>query len=170
MTKKILKRIKKAVWWVRYRTTDRRHIIDISGMDGYERGWIDADHAMQLACFRLLCDFVERENPGVGFHTWQDYAWPTMTQKDVDLIQGQMDYDDEIRKLYVWWTKVRPLEHRRAAEMLDNLKFPPTLIYLEMSPERREKFEEWAEENRRLDEKDDEMFMRLVNVRHRMWT
>lgn len=173
----IKSKIRDAIWWVRHRTTDRYHIIDISGMDGYDKGWIDRDHAMYLACFKLLCDFVEKESKILMTRdvTLADYTSETYqpTGDELECIKNQIDHENEIRAIYLWWKHTRPAE-KRAHESVE-LNSPP-LFDVDWQLNRSTEFYEsqmWKDyfaEDQRLDEKDDEMLERLMKVRKYLWT
>lgn len=134
--------------WVRCHVWNRYHIIDLRrhGDGEYRWGWIDRDWAMYLACFHLLCDFVENEDPEVGTRTLDSYR-PDWVKNDsewlgVEQVQAQIDDDAEIRALYDWWKRGRAEDHKR----------------YEAS--------DWSYKVREeLDAKDDEMLMRLMKVR-----
>lgn len=59
------RKVKNAIWWVRYRTISRHHIINT----GLTPGWHDVDHKMLYANFALLVDYVEKEC------AWMDVAF-----------------------------------------------------------------------------------------------
>lgn len=101
------------IWyWIKCHTITRYHIIDISGIDNYKYGWIDCDHAMLLASFKLLSDFVEKEDPEVGLKTLESYGYhteclnlnePCEKCKNIQQIFTQIEQDKKIRALYNWW-------------------------------------------------------------------
>lgn len=93
-------------YWVTCHFWTRYHIVDISGQADYEYGWIDRDHAMLLACFKLLTDFVENEDPEVGRRTFESVG--AKTKEDKDAWRIQLKRDKEVRALYDWWTTERP--------------------------------------------------------------
>lgn len=85
--------IHRASWWawdwLRYHTTHRFHKLDLrSAGDDYRYGYLDRDHAMLLACFKCLCEFVEVEMDIVNW-------------------EYKRDVEAEIQTLYLWWTKER---------------------------------------------------------------
>ena len=77
----------------------------------------------------------------------------------------QIEDEGEIRALYVWWTKIRPLEKKRHEEML-----PEDWYLRKDEPDVADAFKRWMDEDDRLVAKDDEMLMRLMKVRGRLWT
>lgn len=122
--------------WIRCHTWNRYHIIDIRNESDYDWGWIDRDRAMFLACFKILEDFVEKEDPDVGLRKPEDYS----VVDDDGSLARQLEWEREIRALYIWWTEDRP----RA--LLDG----------------------WRTHDE--DRKDDEMLARLMKVRKHLWT
>lgn len=149
----IKEKLKTALWWLRHRTTHRFHVINISGMDGYTKGWIDRDHAMYLACFKILTDFVEKEDPNVGRVTMETYTkgW-TPSPEDIAMLEIQITGDAEIRALYDWWTKERPADNARRDKLA------------------KTNFNAYCDEAARLEKKDEEMLERLMKIRRRLWT
>lgn len=163
----------KGLWyWIRCHTYNRYHIINISGQDDYRWGWIDRDHAMYLACFALLVDFVENEDPEVGlraieyyapkftnnpteFHDWYAYAGPS--------IESQLEREHEVRTLYDWWKTNRALEHKAHDEQ-------PTGFGTGFRIHDECVWAKWRAEQERLEQKDLEMLDRLMKVRQSLWT
>lgn len=140
----------KPIYWLRTHTINRYHIVDIrSKYDDYKWGWVDRDHVMLLACFKILCDFVEKEMYG---HV--DWSWgPTCNARA------------EIMALYKYWTVERPAAERAVREAG------------EKSWEARKNGQSddaLAEARHALSEAfdiaEDAALMRLMAVRRYMWT
>lgn len=127
--------------WVRCHTWNRYHLIDIRGDGDYDWGWIDRCEAMKLACFKLLRDFVDNEDPRCGYRTMADYEYEGMGEHERREIQEQLDNDAEVRTLYDWWVYAR-----------------------------KHDWESGRFTYRYLEEKDDEMLDRLMKVRKTLWT
>ena len=145
------------LYWLRCHTFTKYHIINISGQDGYKWGWIDRDHAMYLACFKLLTEFVELEDPTVGQRTLDDYRGEPGVIDDAEWEQyhkpsivPQLEREVEVRALYDWWKTTRKQEWDACYAMKSGQP-----MYDEMD---------------RLEEKDEEMLMRLMKVRRTLWT
>jgi hypothetical protein len=51
------RKLKSLIWWIKYRTTERYHIVDTKLKPAY----YDVDTRLTDACFSLLIDFVEKE-------------------------------------------------------------------------------------------------------------
>lgn len=131
------------------RPSHRFHVIDLrkhAGREYSQVGWIDRDRAMWVACFHLLCEYVEKENP-FGFIDW-------------DSDPGHRRAADEIVALYFWWKEGRQAEHdehdRRHEEAGGKFKGPA--------------WDEWCRRSDELEKKDDEMLDRLMKIRRYLWT
>ena len=154
-------------YWFRAHTFNRYHIINISGMDGYKWGWTNSDSKMELACFRILVDFVEKEYPGC-------VDW---------------DYDDEIKKIrdefmeiYEWWTKAEEDAMNELFEEsgwnwsfseVPETKAAPALRKLySMNTTMTDpaKYAEYVKRQEAAREKQEEMLIKLIKLRKYLWT
>lgn len=149
-------------WWVRWRTTDRFHVLNLKGEDGQKPGYMDADRVLLLANFKVLRDFVEKEDPQVGLRTIEDYRYPAMTPEEEAVLEThQLAPAREIRALYDWWTKERPQAHKDLAEFIEVNLVPQA---------KRGAANEWVARETALYEKDTEMIVRLAKIRDWLWT
>lgn len=126
--------------WIRCHMWNRYHIIDISGEAGYDWGWIDRDHALLLASFKILRDYVESEDPSAGARTDPEEDDPFAYVSAL-----QLEQEREVRALYDWWTVERPKHEAERIGMDFTVRA-------------------------RLDDEDDEMLMRLIKIRQCLWT
>lgn len=131
--------------WIRCHTWNRYHVINLKRSGGdYEWGWVDRDVAMWLACFTLLCDYVEREAP-FEFINW-------------DTDEYHAHAGREIKALYSWWRHGRAREHAE-------------LEAIDAEWENQDaKWAEYCERVDTLEKKDQEMLDRLMKVRGYLWT
>lgn len=131
--------------WYRFRGIlwDKYHLVDMRGEDNYRGGWLDRDAAILLACFKLLRQYVELEDPRVGLDPNRYFV--ASTEEEREVIAGQNAKDLEIRALYVWWTDERPREQAED----DGSSY---------------------ERTEALYARDQEMLHRLVVIRGRLWT
>lgn len=90
---------KDLIWWVRYRTTNRFHVLKIGSL---KPGWWDADTRILHASFALLEDYVEREKP------FKIVAW---NEDD-----RSREFSNEIHDLYLWWKRHKALEDTDTTE------------------------------------------------------
>jgi hypothetical protein len=132
-----------AYHWVRCHTWNRYHIIDLRGHGDYKWGWIDRDHAMWIACFSLLVDYVEKEEP----FKYIDWDWNDEHQAVAR----------EIKEIYDWWKSGRKKDHE-------------DLAAIDTEGYRGPGWQEYCRRSEELDQKDDEMFDRLMKVRKYLWT
>lgn len=91
--------------------------------------WCDKDIVLLHACFQLLTDFVEKEEPEV----------PTDWQFD----EAHKNAKREIDELYAWWKdRVSKAEAGKLGPLWDESQY----------------------------KNDNDMLMRLINVRRYLWT
>lgn len=138
-------------YWFRTHTISRYHILDLRSKVGieYKWGYLDCNQAMMLACFNLLCSFVEKEDGLAGLKDEDPYWYANASQADKDMIDQQRERLLEIKSLYDWWCIGRKKEH----DEVDNLYGVPyhnSLI--------------------ELDKRDNEMLLLLIKHRHYLWT
>lgn len=158
-------------WWVAHRTTRRFDRVYIHSL---EPGYHDKDEMMLHACFQLLVDFVEEEEPFRVVNWEEDEIHRCVAS--------------EIRDLYDWWKNKRPLR-QTALDMLPEAKCPePFACFvknekgcLSYGPEERRKeallYPEYVEamdssvkEEEAWEREDDENLARLVKIRPHLWT
>lgn len=73
------------IWWLRYRTTNKNHVVKTD----LTPGWWDADSRLVHASFAILERFVEQEKPFDRIEWNEDDA--------------SREYSNEIHALYLWW-------------------------------------------------------------------
>ena len=171
------------LYWLRSHTFTRYGVVNVSGQDNYTWGWIDRCHLFELACWKILVDFVEKESPDIGKldtaeQFWPDHEW---FEGEREAVQAQVDWEKEIRALYTWWTQERKLAWEACGKLFDeSMKgkdfedlWKPSKTHpdcVEYDPDPNPKHDEWYKEHCRLEAKDEEMFMRLVKVHGHLWT
>ena len=156
------------MYWLRTHTINRYHIVNLSGQGGYKWGWIDRDHAILLACFALLDDFMTKEYP--GYVDWQ--ADPETKRANT-----------ELHLLHFWWKhqRDRELQERDALfSQIHNWSKQQRKInedqWIDQMNEHFEKMnehplrEEYDNVSAWVDGRDDEMLKRLMAVRGYLWT
>jgi hypothetical protein len=110
------RKTKDKIWWVRYRTINRNHVIKIRSL---EPGWMDRDERMLHANFQILVDYVEIELAR------NEYKTPSVGKRDREKGLAHLDWeinDDackrgpsptqseaakEKKSLYLWWVDYR---------------------------------------------------------------
>lgn len=152
-----MQRIVKDTWyWVQCHTLPsyRFHMLDLRnpgpGID-YTHGWLDRDTVMLYAAFTCLRQFVEREEP-------EDPAvWST--DDGTDWSEHKKRHD-EVMALYDWWMRGRLediVAEDRAFDVYDADKSEDT-------------FKAWTDARQLVEDREQEMLIRLVKVRRYMWT
>jgi hypothetical protein len=97
----VAKNLKNLYWSIRYKTTNRYHILNIGSKEnGWTHGYIDVRERILHASFALLVEFAETESDSVCWH-WNE---------DVLRVKAEMDL------LYNWWKYERPNRNWTAAE------------------------------------------------------
>lgn len=148
--------------WLRCHIWNRYHIIDISkvdtGPDPYRWGWVDRDKVLLLACFKVLCDFVEKEDDCLS--NFSDYSPKPREECAEDIaetIDAQIAEKRKIRALYEWWTIRRRIDWDELDDMYTQpkkYKDPMTIL----------------EHEEALHKKDEEMLIELMKLRRLLWT
>lgn len=104
------RKAKDAIWWFRYRTTDRHHVVPT----GLKPGFHEVENRMLYANFSLLVEYVEvglasknydcaDKDPKVRGLQYLDWEI-----KETQCSQEQRDTAQAVRMLYLWWTVERP--------------------------------------------------------------
>lgn len=171
--------MKKFIWWLRYRTTEKYHVVKT----GLKPGYYDTDHIMIHACFNLLKEFVETEIVHMyyilcfkGKKPWWKSTKKFIKEHQREFIDGYLDYwlnkdnwkdateddmsiyitkDQEIKTLYYWWIDERPKIIQKIEHAYFNYESNIKSIM-----ELEEKA--WKE--------DEEMLIRLMKIRPTLWT
>ena len=176
----LLQKIKNLIWWFKYRTTEKYHIVKT----GLKPGYYDTDHVMLHACFNLLKGFVEVEishmylvlsfKGKVPRWKWQykkfikehqrefiikylDYWLDEKHWKDAseEEMQKYIQRDQEIKELYLWWVDERPARLARLEKEWSN-------------PHHTSK--QLVELDQAGTKEDEEMLIRLMKIRSALWT
>jgi hypothetical protein len=92
-------------WWVRHRTTNRHHVLNL----GLKPGWWDTDTKLLHASFTLLEDYVELEKP-----------FKTIEWNDDD---SSREYANEIHSLYLWWKHHKAMSTDSVSWELENANY-----------------------------------------------
>ncbi len=140
-------------YWIRTHTYNRYHIINIKNADHeYKWGWIDSDNKMELACFKIMVDYVEGEEP--------------FERLDLEATDSGAWFAKELREIYHWWKFERKKEHDANNKFGDGTRWN----FEEGKMHYSEDWQQFSDGVEALDKKDDEMFERLIKIRHYMWT
>jgi len=192
--------ISKALYWLRTHTYNRYHMLDMrSPVNGYSWGYSDKSYLILFANMALLRDFIEKEK-GFECHVdWRSAAEVAEARKDAWKLEGKAsDYEEEddwaaanrdahavarleMLTIYDWWTRGRAAEHKKEDELLEAaypnpFEFEPipgsNMLRLKSdeTPELRKLRDQCHDMETLLEEKDEEMLIRLIKVSGYMWT
>jgi hypothetical protein len=157
----------KALEWLRVRTINRYHILDLRHGD-YRGGWMDAPQKMEAALFACLVFFVEKEE-----------AFGPDPIVDWDHDQEHRAVRGKALELYRWWTKGQHEEAEFLACITKDLDDPFTFKDILEGPHkglsemiftehpRWDQYRYWSD---RFEAKRERMFRLLVDIRHYLWT
>ena len=158
-----------AWWWLKYHCIPkhRHHFLDLrqpygNSIDEYYYGWADLDQRMLYANFNLLKLYFENEQPCNLRDSW--------SQEEIDadpaLLSQQRSYD-EAKAILNWWQ----VERKENAKIIDNLyddwrktKFSNDQSEIERC------WKLWRDAEEKLEEKTEEMLVRLIKIRRSLWT
>lgn len=175
--------ISDTLYWAKCNFIPRHkyHLIDLRGSKftddtaPYTHGWLETDTKMELAMFKLLSNFVEKDMSSKYYYR--------PTQEDIDNVEN--DYErqvainnkannDRIMELYNYWHTDRFL--------LDKKAYDATHVWSEYKRLHPKKLDEvqsnylnklWNESqaaHKIRDEKLDEMMHKLVDLRGVLWS
>lgn len=156
-----LKRIEDAWWWIRYRTTDRNHVIKLK-LDG--PGYYDARTLILYSAFEIFDKFMQFQHSD-ECHTAWDSEYHAAEWK-------------EMNEIWEWW-KQRETREERFEQEHPYPELPDEWGF--MAPFRNKYREEpivkqWGEvadlHNKQevaWDKEDEEMLIRLSKIRLHLW-
>jgi hypothetical protein len=141
------RRIRDAIWWVRYRTINRTNFLKIRGLSP---GYHDYDYVLLYASFSILVDYAEIGLSSKNYSWHEEHApkwlppflkarWPRT--RHVEAALAHMDWEievsgintpaaeraHEIKRLYLWWTverahRIEPYTDSRIWDGVDKRK------------------------------------------------
>jgi hypothetical protein len=147
-----------ARWWLVHRLCPkhRYHIVDT----GLRPGYHDPDTQMLHACFAILSRYVHRQKT-CGIVDWE------ATPEHSAMSAGMQALDK-------WWREDRPTRKSRLPE-LPVVDLPP---FEQFEPEHQDRadVQEWSrvckihsEMEEHFEQEDEDMFIRLMKIRTRLW-
>lgn len=175
------------VWrWFLAHTFRREHILDIrcKTYKDYSWGYVDKDRKLFLACFKLLEQFIEQEDPETGLLTVEQYGGlHGVGREDEDeLLLAQISEEKQLREIYNWWKYQRPLDWLSLEGMREryyaNYREGTLLLERDLNqyfnrietPEEELAFKYLINLETKLEQNDDEMLMKLIKLRRRLWS
>lgn len=179
--------------WVRYRTTDRYHVLHIHNL---KPGYADCDRRMLHANFQLLEDHVEIRLANRNWSWFEEqgikHRWNTRCAEaglahldweinEPDCQHGtpgetQGDHARIKKELYLWWKYERPnrIDPWGSPVIWGKVERNPDEDFDDMLSNRNSERANASDKAGALDEihaeEDQQMLMRLIRVRRGMWT
>ena len=145
-----------------------KHFLDLRDPHyGHRGGWMNRSEVVLLAPFRVLCEFMEREEHD-----------PKSVHIDWSATKEHRHVKREIDRLYVWWTTERPAFVKETERLLSRISGQFEYKMAELPPAEqkstRAKDAKIIRENMRreaaLKKKDEQMIVRLIRVAGCLWT
>lgn len=162
-----LPKIGNVFYWIRCHTYNKYHLINISGQDDYRWGWIDRDRVITLACFKVLCDYVEKESHQI------DWEWCERAREN----KKTMDY------LYNWWKVERPRKLKEIEDFCETDTHRPfqgdikwdknkdgTWSLPEPTKEEKEHTDKFIKMDQALEQEEDDNLIKLMKIRRCLWS
>jgi hypothetical protein len=159
------RRVDDTIYWLKCHTLPsyRFHILDLrnpGGGDEWEYGWRDRSAVMLWACFKILVEFVEKEEPS----DLESYCAGKTEEQIREEVGSQLDTHREMMSLYRWWKTEREAEAKQVDEMFERSKAAPD------KKTSRALRDAWFEADQARDRKDQVQLQRLVAIRGYLWT
>lgn len=148
-----LAKLEQVKYWIRAHTYNRYHVINISKIDGkrgYRWGWLDADNRMLLACMKVFCDFYEKEYPG-------QVLWEPTVER-------------EFEQIYDWWKHGRFEVRDYCATLFTEGQVPDPDHWTGSRWKSEEAHKAWHDAFDAEEKRPQEMLLRLMAIRQRLWT
>lgn len=148
-------------WWYRIKCavlpSYRFHLLDLRhpgpGIE-YEYGFRDVDTVMLWSCFVCLRSYIEKEEP------WDPADGSTPEELAQEPLKSQKARYDEARALYDWWMKGR----------LEEEAYEKVLFRQFEQNETEDTRDAWVTYRQWLEDREQEMLLRLIKIRGGLWT
>lgn len=160
------KYVKDPIYWLKCHLlpSHRYHMLDLrqSKKDSpmaYRYGWIDSDTKMTYALIKILNDFVKYEMP----------HWYCPSEEEVEAephLLHQRNNWLEAKTLHHWWN----VERLRQQKAHDELLHAWSDAHKVNAPETQQLWDDMKKTEEALEEKEEEMLIRLIKVRRSLWT
>lgn len=152
------RKVSNALWWVRYRTTDRNHIFKF---DSLEPGYYDTRELILHASFDMFSRFMKFQHSDDAIVDWT----------------GEFHIEEwtEMNEIWEWW-KARDGREERWEKENPSPNVPGGLSILSKRTENepimieyRDWLKRYSEKDVALEKEDEEMLIRLAKVRTALW-
>lgn len=136
----------------------RFHLLDLRnpgpGIE-YTYGFRDQVQVMMWACFICLRSYIEKEEP-------RDPAeWATPEELAEEPLKSQKAHLEEARALYDWWMKGRLEEEAEEHRLWEQFR---------ANKESEELRKAWIDYRKWMEDREQEILHRLINIRQGLWT
>ena len=171
-------------YWLIYRLI-KKHQYHIVRTD-LKPGYYDVDTVMLHACMKLLCHYIEDECGGsfkLNKFTQELRKPGSEGHGPREVVERQADYQSEAVEIYHWWKFERPSDLKRQDELLTalygnrHLLTKPTehpqlheLVFDEFKGHELEMENELRNLERKIDNDEQSMLHRLIDIRKSLWT
>jgi len=125
----------------------------------YRYGWLDSDHQILFALFNILNNFVKHEMPNSYCPSEEEVS------HDASLLNQRNKYL-EIKAIHYWWN----VDRRRQEKRKDHLLSDWHTARKYCRAEEHQLWENLRKAEADLEDKEEEMIMRLIKIRHSLWT
>jgi len=166
---RIEQKIENAWYWLKCHTLPQYkfHMLDLRGVDPlseYTYGYRDPYGIMELSAWAALRIYVEQ-------HLWpEDRVIKDVNPDDEETLQAQIKAHNEVITLYDWWMRGRGIEEEAHNLLYEKAKAAGgEAIAAGDKDAYDQSHDEWLADGRRMDQKKEEMFNRLVAVRRYLW-
>jgi hypothetical protein len=168
---KISRPFKDAYYWLVSHTIRQYHWLDLrqpkSVPGAYRYGWCETDIRMELALTNLFIEFVEQQLPHSYFlPSEEDAAKDDGTNCNYAGYKRQLEDHKEMMAIYNWLTKE---QYQEKSEYNLALSRWSDALYAN-SDNQKELWEELKNLEDRNEAKLEEMLLRILKIRPRLWT
>lgn len=159
----IWRRYRDAKWWLFHRLIPRHryHVVHT----GLEPSYYDVDTLMLHACMALLCRYVENEHGGA--ERLSEFVAELRAAPDTnapETCEEQAARDDEALAIYRWWKVEKPADEELNERQLTALYGWPR------DPDPFCTEEEFRALETKIDDDEQGMLHRLIDIRGSLWT
>lgn len=129
------------------------------GFPAYKYGWIDSDTKMTYALFNILNIYVKDEMP----HQYCPSEEEVIAEPH---LQHQRNAWLETKAIHYWWNVERLRQQKAHDELLHRWSEARKVD----APETQQLWDEMKETEKALEDKEEEMIIRLIKIRRSLWT
>jgi len=180
---RVLRRVKDGIYWLRYRFHPRYrfHVVKT----GLAPNYYDCDTLMLHACMALLCQHVEDQGGADQLEKWTAELREPGSEGHGprEAVESQADRQSEVLTIYRWWKVQKPAEQKRSEELLHELygkrsrvSWKPTdnpslseMVFEEFEGDEIAKEQEYRALEKKIDDDEQMMLHRLIDIRRSLW-